>query len=283
MNRQTAVEERCAAVADTLVPNYRNGSRAYSCAGHVAKMWQAAYDGAAAVLADPLPADVRRLVIAAREVTDCGTDEDETRELLDAVEAFSSRVPYEDQPDDMADASVPDRLARRMGAEFVARDATPPVEGLTCGEGEPAGAVLICDQTGGTMFTWWPVPQHQKQEADSIYGSHGGYRTVPLYAVSPKATVASQEQLESAFPLEIGRLHRGERRSDGERLCSHSHAVPAGHPLYWPQQISQYDDSDPLCLQHAIEQAVDDNGYCEKCTADDFSPKATASVREDQA
>lgn len=135
MNRQTAVEARCVAVADTLVPNYRNGSRAYSCAGHVAKMWQAAYDGAAAVLADPLPADVRRLVIAAREVTDCGTDEDETRELLDAVEAFSSRVPYEDQPDDMADASVPDRLARRIGAEFVARDAAPQVEGLTSGEG----------------------------------------------------------------------------------------------------------------------------------------------------
>lgn len=133
MNRQTAVEARCVAVADILVPNYRNGSRAYSCAGHVAKMWQAAYDGAAAVLADPLPADVRRLVIAARKVTDCGTDEDETRELFDAVEAFSSRVPYEEEPDDMADASVPDRLARRMGAEFVTRDAAPPVEGLTSG------------------------------------------------------------------------------------------------------------------------------------------------------
>lgn len=191
MNRQTAVEARCVAVADTLVPNYRNGSRAYSCVGHVAKMWQAAYDGAAAVLADPLPADVRRLVIAAREVTDCGTDEDETRELLDAVEAFSSRVPYEDQPDDMADASVPDRLARRMGAEFVARDAAPPVEGLTSGEGEPVGAMLICDRTGGRMFTQWPAPERREQEADSIYGSHGGYRTVPLYAASPKATATA--------------------------------------------------------------------------------------------
>ena len=36
---------------------------------------------------------------------------------------------------DMAGASVPDRLARRMGAEFVARDDVPPVEGLTSGEG----------------------------------------------------------------------------------------------------------------------------------------------------
>ncbi len=36
---------------------------------------------------------------------------------------------------DMAGASVPDRLARRMGAEFVARDDVPPVEGLTSVEG----------------------------------------------------------------------------------------------------------------------------------------------------
>lgn len=36
---------------------------------------------------------------------------------------------------DMAGASVPDRLARRMGAEFIARDDVPQVEGLTSGEG----------------------------------------------------------------------------------------------------------------------------------------------------
>ena len=35
---------------------------------------------------------------------------------------------------DMAGASVPDRLARRMGAEFIARDDVPQVEGLTSGE-----------------------------------------------------------------------------------------------------------------------------------------------------
>lgn len=118
MNRQTAVEARCVAVADTLVPNYRNGSRAYSCAGHVAKMWQAAYDGAAAVLADPLPADVRRLVIAARRATDSDGGAGELSFLLDAVEAFSSRVPYKEEPDDMP--------------------AAPQVEALTSGEGKRA-------------------------------------------------------------------------------------------------------------------------------------------------
>lgn len=35
---------------------------------------------------------------------------------------------------DMAGASVPDRLARRMGAEFIARDDVPQVEGLTSGD-----------------------------------------------------------------------------------------------------------------------------------------------------
>lgn len=49
MNRQ--IEARCIAIADTVVPNYRNGKRAYSCTSQVARMWQAAYDGAAAALA----------------------------------------------------------------------------------------------------------------------------------------------------------------------------------------------------------------------------------------
>lgn len=62
-----------------------------------------------------------------------------------------------------------------------------------------------------------------------------------------------------ALPQHIGRVHLGKRRSDGERMCSHGHEVSAGHPLYWPEQISQYDDSDPLCLAHAIEQLECDN------------------------
>jgi hypothetical protein len=99
MSRQTGARARCVAVADTLVPNYRNGSRAYSCGGHVAKMWQAAYDGAAAVLADPLPADVRRLVIAARVVAWEDQDEAAMQELRVASELFADRVVWEDQPD----------------------------------------------------------------------------------------------------------------------------------------------------------------------------------------
>lgn len=48
---QSPIEARCIAVADTVVPNYRNGKKAYSCTSQVARMWQAAYDGAAAALA----------------------------------------------------------------------------------------------------------------------------------------------------------------------------------------------------------------------------------------
>lgn len=48
---QSQIDARCVAIADTVVPNYRNGKRAYSCTSQVARMWQAAYDGAAAALA----------------------------------------------------------------------------------------------------------------------------------------------------------------------------------------------------------------------------------------
>ena len=46
-----------------------------------------------------IPQDVRRLVIASRRVTDVGTEDEETRNLLNVVETFSSRVPYDDEPD----------------------------------------------------------------------------------------------------------------------------------------------------------------------------------------
>lgn len=46
-----------------------------------------------------LPADVRRLVIAARLATDVGLHTEEDRELFEAVEAFSDRVPYDDGPE----------------------------------------------------------------------------------------------------------------------------------------------------------------------------------------
>jgi len=73
------------------------------------------------------------------------------------------------------------------------------------------------------------------------------------------------------LPEMIGRLHLGDTASDGERLCSHSHPVPAGHPLYWPERMGEYpDDVDPLCLGHAIEQAENESGWCACAIAADF-------------
>lgn len=51
---------------------------------------------------------------------------------------------------DMAGASVPDRLARRMGAEFIARDDVPQVEGLTSGEGLRA----LSDRATAGPWAW---------------------------------------------------------------------------------------------------------------------------------
>lgn len=40
----------CTKIADEVVPEYRTGRRDYSCTGHVAKRWQAAWDGACIAL-----------------------------------------------------------------------------------------------------------------------------------------------------------------------------------------------------------------------------------------
>lgn len=69
------------------------------------------------------------------------------------------------------------------------------------------------------------------------------------------------------LPKSIGRLHLSERLADGQRMCAHSHYVETGHPLYWPEAFSQYDDSDPYCLEHAIELAESDSSWCQTCVA----------------
>jgi len=82
----------------------------------------------------------------------------------------------------------------------------------------------------------------------------------------------------AAIPSEIGRVRLSDRLSNGERYCSHSHYIPAGHPVYWPESMGEYEDRDPLCLAHAVEQAESDSGWCE-CDArdaldDDATPPA---------
>jgi hypothetical protein len=44
------IAARCTQIADAVVPQYRAEGKSYSCAGGVAKRWQAAWDGAAVAL-----------------------------------------------------------------------------------------------------------------------------------------------------------------------------------------------------------------------------------------
>lgn len=63
------------------------------------------------------------------------------------------------------------------------------------------------------------------------------------------------------LPQNIGRLHLGDRVSDGEGCrCNWDHDIPGGQALYWPEQMGRHDDSSPLCLEHAIEQYANDTG-----------------------
>jgi len=47
---RAALVARCVAIADQAVPAYRDGRRTYCCTGHIAKQWQAAFDGACIAL-----------------------------------------------------------------------------------------------------------------------------------------------------------------------------------------------------------------------------------------
>jgi hypothetical protein len=105
-----------------------------------------------------------------------------------------------------------------------------------------------------------------------VSGAADGMQLVQAFARHRISALAALEQptppetrLSGALPKSIGRLHLGERCADGDRMCHHSHYVEAGHPLYWPQMMGQYDDSDPYCLEHAIELAESDSSWCEHC------------------
>lgn len=80
---------------------------------------------------------------------------------------------------DMAGASVPDRLARRMGAEFVARDAAPPVEGLTSGEGWQ----LVPVKPTQEMVNAGVLPLNRTHSVRDVYAA--------MLVASPKATATA--------------------------------------------------------------------------------------------
>jgi hypothetical protein len=52
MGTDTPHEKLCTTIADRVVPEYRSEKRTYSCSGHTAKRWQAAWDAAHMALTD---------------------------------------------------------------------------------------------------------------------------------------------------------------------------------------------------------------------------------------
>lgn len=134
-----------------------------------------------------------------------------------------------------------------------------PSHGRMKGHGLGPSAVTI---DGGGYYDVAVIPGALTilQQGDAMIclsGARAGDLAAALIA-SPSAT----PQVADSLPKQIGRLHLGERLSNGERLCADGHDIPAGHPMYWPEQISQYDDSDPRCLAHAIELTESDQGWC---------------------
>lgn len=133
-----ALDQRCTEIADKAVPAYRSGERHYACTGHIARKWEAAWNGACIALGgDPgaypdawraaypkvapptLAPDVITLVIACRELMDVDVidghpDFREERAAFErAVEAFSSRVCYEDDGDNLLTHADPCTCGRK--------------------------------------------------------------------------------------------------------------------------------------------------------------------------
>lgn len=105
-----------------------------------------------------LPADVRALVIAARGIMDAG---DATPELDSALEAFSSRVPYEDDParveDDEGVAAYSEAERMRNGCISVVRNLTSYV-GSTADQATVDAAVRAM-QTFDTAYVPRSAPE----------------------------------------------------------------------------------------------------------------------------
>jgi hypothetical protein len=131
---------------------------------------------------------------------------------------------------------------------------------------------------------WFNGGAKHKPNAWKQQGEHEGwiirYR---LLAAAPAPSAASDGE---AYPKTIGRRHLGGSRSDGDRLCNEGHDVPAGHPLYWYEPMGQYDDSDPCCLEHAIDQYARETGDGASATPDAAifreAIEAAAKVAEDE-
>jgi len=70
------INERLAAIADQVVPEYRAKGASYSCTGHVAHKWNAAYEGAARALGVQIKFDGSEFVVSSRKSDEPLTEAD---------------------------------------------------------------------------------------------------------------------------------------------------------------------------------------------------------------
>lgn len=104
--RLVPVEPTSAMIQEGLAAYWKTGDDMGSIKSAYAAMLAAA--PASPLPGGGLPADVVRLVIAARRVAYEGAAEDDLRALDIAAEAFASRVPWDDEPDEIPAAPIGD-------------------------------------------------------------------------------------------------------------------------------------------------------------------------------
>lgn len=110
-------------------------------------------------LASDLPDDVRRLVIAARDVAYSDPVPETMRELDKAAEAFAERIPWDDEPDNSASPSAPVPARGGVEAEREAFEAwitaTPyPRCDLSRGDGGAFGTGYVNAKTSLAWDAW---------------------------------------------------------------------------------------------------------------------------------
>lgn len=100
--------------------------------------------------------------------------------------------------------------------------------------------------------------------------------------VSTALTLSQGSDREWPFlPKQIGRLGLGDKPTDNETYCNDGHVIPDGSPIYWPYDMSEYDDRNGYCLEHAIGLAESDSSWCQVCISRDLAAENLKSPNGD--
>lgn len=116
-----------------------------------------------------VPADVARLVVAAREAVFEDPSPERTAELNAASEAFADRVPWDDEPEDAAELRA---------------DTPPATQQSAVGEPDRYDAGLLGDGGGGDVGWWQDYIRAELERAYEFYSN----QFASLHTPPPVAT-----------------------------------------------------------------------------------------------